>query len=188
MKIYELNTDRLRLRQWTESDYTPFARLNADPLVMEYFPATLSTAESARMAEKIKQRLSEHGWGFWAAELKSTGEFIGFVGLNPPKPELPFSPCVEIGWRLDRKFWGNGYATEAGRATLDFAFGQLKLEQVVSFTSVLNRNSRAVMERLGMRDTGQNFMHPDIPVGHPLGEHVLYKIIRSSFTPLTFFN
>lgn len=177
MKIYELNTHRLRLRQWTESDYIPFARLNADPLVMEFFPATLSAAESDRMVEKIKQHFSEHGWGLWATELKPSGEFIGFVGLNPPRPELPFPPCVEVGWRLDRSFWGNGYATEAARAALDFAFGELKLEEIVAFTSVLNQKSRAVMERLGMRDCGQNFMHPDIPLEHPLCEHVLYKAI-----------
>ena len=180
MKPYELNTDRLGLRQWRKSDYIPFVRLNADPLVMEYFPSTLSTEESNRLADRIKEGISERGWGLWAAELKSTNEFIGFVGLNVPAADLPFSPCVEIGWRLDRKFWGMGYATEVATAVMRFGFEELELEEIVAFTAVNNYRSRAVMRRLGMRDTGENFFHPAVARDHPVCEHVLYKAIGFS--------
>lgn len=126
--------------------------------------------------------ISNQGWGFWAVELKSTNSFIGFVGLHQADVELPFSPCVEIGWRLSKKYWNNGYATEAGRAALKFAFEILKLNQVVSFTSLKNKRSQAVMQRLNMINTNQNFEHPKLPIGHQLREHVLYKITKDSQT------
>ncbi len=148
---------------------------------MEYFPALLSIEESNAIAEKCKSLISERGWGFWAVQLKSTDEFIGFVGLHIPKSNLPFSPCVEIGWRLLRKFWGKGYATEAAAEALAYAFNTLKLSEVVSFTSVANFRSRSVMERLGLSNTHQNFEHPDIQKGHSLSEHVLYKITKQEW-------
>lgn len=178
MSTNELETNRLKLRAWKAEDYSLFANLNADSVVMEYFPATLSAEESNRMADRINERMTARGWGLWATELKSTNEFIGFVGLNVPSGTLPFSPCVEIGWRLDRKFWGIGYATEAAMEALRFGFEELELDEIVAFTSTHNYRSRAVMYRLGMQDTGENFFHPDIDRNHPLCEHVLYKITR----------
>lgn len=178
MNTTELETDRVKLRAWKAEDYPFFAKLNADPVVMEYFPATLSMEESNRLADQINEGISERGWGFWAAELKLTNEFIGFVGLNVPVPDLPFSPCVEIGWRLDRKFWGMGYATEAATEVLRFGFEELELNDIVAFASAHNYRSRAVMLRLGMHDTGKNFFHPAIAWDHPLCEHVLYKVTR----------
>jgi len=172
----ELETPRLTLRQWTEEDFSVFAELNADPLVMKYFPATLNESESNIMAARIQSLIAQRGWGFWAVEEKCSGRFIGFVGLHIPLPELPFSPCVETGWRLAREYWGKGYATEAAKMALNVAFGQLGMAEVYSFTAVANLRSRAVMERLGLVNTGENFGHPKIPIGHPLREHVLYRI------------
>ena len=130
------------------------------------------------MARKIQSLISARGWGFWAVEEKKSKRFLGFVGLHVPLPELPFSPCVEIGWRLAKEYWGKGYATEAAKASLEVAFGPLNLTEVYSFTPVGNTRSRAVMERLNMLNTRNNFEHPNVPVGNPLREHVLYKLTK----------
>ncbi len=174
--VIELETTRLKMRQWKREDWPLFAELNADPIVMEFFPGTLTESESNEMADKIYVLLAERSWGFWAVEEKKTGMFIGFAGLHRPIVELPFSPCVEIGWRLARRCWGKGYATEAALAALKVAFEELNLKKVYSFTSVGNTRSRAVMERLHMVNTTQNFEHPGIPEGHCQREHVLYKL------------
>lgn len=150
---------------------------------MEFFPALLSRAESDAMADRCQSLIAERGWGFWAVESRNTGEFIGFVGLHTPAYELPFSPCVEVGWRLDAKHWGKGYATEAAGAAVRVGFEKLALSEIVSFASVTNVRSRAVMERLGMRDTGETFEHPHVPVGSVLREHCLYQISREQWQP-----
>ncbi|HYE37309.1 GNAT family N-acetyltransferase [Methylocaldum sp.] len=174
----EFDTERLRLRQWRITDREPFAQLNADPRVMAFFPSPLDQAASDAMAERIRALIDERGWGLWATELKRTGEFIGFVGLHVPSPALPFAPCVEIGWRLAYRHWGQGYATEAAKGALRIGFDVLNLPEIVSFTAVGNTRSRAVMERLGMQLAGETFQHPALPAGHPLREHCLYR--RSS--------
>ncbi|MEP3246029.1 MAG: GNAT family N-acetyltransferase [Sneathiella sp.] len=176
-----IQTGRLILRPWQEQDYTPFVSLNADPAVMEYFPSRLSERESHAMADKIKKLITQKGWGFWAAEEKESGKFIGFVGLNAPAYDLPFNPCVEIGWRLAKDTWGKGYATEAARASLQFAFENLDLDEVVSFTTITNLRSRAVMERLGFANSGEDFDHPLLEEGHPLQKHVLYKLSQKEW-------
>lgn len=178
MKTIALETKRIKLRQWRESDFLPFSELNADPYVMEYFPSTLTKAESDAIAERCQALIAERGWGLWVAELKESSAFMGFVGLHVPKAELPFSPCVEIGWRLSKPHWGYGYASEAARRALSFAFETLNLSEVVSFTATVNMRSRSVMERIGMVNTRDNFLHPDVPEGSYLSEHVLYKITR----------
>lgn len=170
-------TQRLLLRQWQQSDYLPFAQLNADPLVMEYFPRRLTRKLSDEVADKMQSLIATNGWGFWAVELRATNQFIGFVGLHSPQG-LPCCPCVEVGWRLAKEHWGNGYATEAAKAALIYGFETLELEQIVAFTAVPNLRSQAVMLRLGMANTGNNFLHPTITHGHPLQEHVLYAIAR----------
>jgi RimJ/RimL family protein N-acetyltransferase len=178
----DLNTSRLRLRQWRESDLAPFAALNADPRVMEFMPGCLTRAESDALARRSETEIASRGFGFWATELRASGGFIGFVGLHAASFEGHFTPCVEIGWRLGQRSWGQGFATEAARECLRFAFEELRLEEVVSFTVPLNRRSRAVMERLGMRRAaGDDFEHPRIPVGHPLRPHVLYRLQRSDW-------
>ncbi|QCB95004.1 GNAT family N-acetyltransferase [Cellulomonas shaoxiangyii] len=168
----ERRTARLVLRQWTEADLEPFARMNADPEVMEYFPATLTREASDAMVARVRAHLDEHDWGLWA--LEADGRFAGFTGLARPgwAPSL-----VEVGWRLPRWAWGRGYATEAAREALAVGFGELGLTEVVSVTTVSNERSQAVMRRLGMtRDPAADFDHPTIPEGHPLRRHVLYRI------------
>ncbi|MBE9059897.1 GNAT family N-acetyltransferase [cf. Phormidesmis sp. LEGE 11477] len=179
-RIYELETDRLRLRQWKEADKLPFAQLNADERVMEFFPQPLSRSQSDALADKIISTFAQKGWGWWAVELKEKHDFIGFVGLNVPSADLPFQPCVEVGWRLDYSYWGYGYATEAARVALAFGFETLALEKIVSFTALVNKRSEAVMRKLGMCKAAQTFMHPDVPVGSELREHCLYELSREN--------
>lgn len=177
----ELETARLLLRHWRESDREPFAAMNADPAVMEFFPALQSRAASDASIDAWQTQLEGRGWSNWAVELRSTRQFIGFVGLSVPRRSLPFSPCVEVGWRLARAYWGRGYATEAARAALRVGFERLALHEIVSFTSVLNVRSRAVMERIGMRDTHEDFEHPAVPERSPLRAHCLYRITRAQW-------
>ena len=172
----ELRTKRLLLRRWHPGDRDPFAALNADPEVMRWFPATLSRDESDALADRIAAAVERDGWGLWALEERATGGFVGFTGLTRPAFEAHFTPAVEIGWRLARDAWGRGYATEAARTATAYAFGELGLERIVSFTAAGNERSRAVMRRLGMRhDPAEDFDHPALPPGHPLRRHVLYR-------------
>ena len=180
-EIIELKTERLLLRQWRSEDMPGFAELNADPEVMEFYPELLSPQASNAGAEKFKSLISKNGWGFWAVESTPERSFIGLVGLHRPTYDLPFGPCVEIGWRLARVYWGKGYATEAARVCLEFAFDQLNLSEVYAFTSVPNMKSRAVMERLDMVNLQANFDHPMMPHDSPLREHVVYKIDKQQW-------
>lgn len=180
-KIIEPRTKRLQLRQWKPDDRPAFADMSADPEVMEYFPKTLSRAESDAVADRCEALIEERGWGFWAVQLLGTNEFIGFVGLHIPRDDLPCAPCVEIGWRLARSYWGKGYATEGAEVALKVGFEQLQLQEIVSFAVVDNRRSRAVMERLKMISATQTFDHPDVPEGSDLRKHCLYKISRQEW-------
>jgi len=178
----EFDTPRLRLRRWRDADRAPFAAMNADPVVMEFFPA-LQTRESSDAAIAAwEAQFDERGWSNWAVERRDTGEFIGFVGLSVPRRALPFSPCVEVGWRLARDHWGRGFATEAARGALRVGFERVGLEEIVSFTALANRRSRAVMERIGMADTRRDFEHPGVPEGHALRPHCLYRLTRAQWT------
>ena len=179
--VIELETERLRLRQWRESDCEPFAALNADPEVMRFFPAPMSRAASDARADAIQSGIASRGWGLWALELIDSGRFIGFAGLSVPRFVLPFSPCVEIGWRLARAHWGNGYAAEAARGALRTGFRELALPEIVSFTAIGNLRSRAVMERIGMRNADADFDHPGIAQGDALRRHCLYRIGRTQW-------
>lgn len=176
MPMKELRTPRLLLRQWKPSDLDPFFALNADPEVMRYFPATLSREASDSMALRCQELIEQRGWGFWAAEELATGGFIGFIGLHTPAADLPCAPCVEVGWRLLRSRWGMGLATEGAAASLSYAFHTLHLPEVMSFTSVHNLKSQAVMQRLGMRRDEATFTHPSLPQDHWLSEHCLYRL------------
>ena len=183
--IIELETSRLRMRQWRESDRAPFAALNADPAVTEFFASPPSPAASDASIDAWQAQLAAQGWSNWAVELRESGEFIGFTGLSVPRRTFSFSPCVEVGWRLARRFWGRGFATEAARAALRVAFERLSLSEIVSFTAVGNLRSRAVMERIGMRNTKQDFEYPGISAGHPLRLHCLYRISRAEWASMT---
>jgi RimJ/RimL family protein N-acetyltransferase len=178
MQVITLETKRLRLREWCNEDLIAFAKLNADVDVMRYFPKILSSEESDNFANKIISLMLKNGWGLWAVELKENATFIGYCGLHEPQYTLPCSPCVEIGWRFDKKAWGQGFATEATKEVLRFAFDELLLSEVVSFTTKTNKRSIAVMNRIGLSDTKQNFGHPLLSKNSPLYEHVLYKETR----------
>jgi RimJ/RimL family protein N-acetyltransferase len=173
---HELRTARLVLRQWRDADRDPWAALCADPVVMEHFPAPLLRAESDDFIDRHAALIETRGWGLWAVEVVGGAPFIGFVGLSAPGFVVPGRPdgCVEVGWRLAAEHWGRGYAPEAGRAALDHAFGPAGLDEVVSFTTVGNTNSRRVMEKLGLRFERQ-FDHPRLAPGHPMRRHVLYR-------------
>lgn len=172
----ELSTARLRLRRWRRSDREAFAALNADPRVMEHFPGCLSAVQSRDLMRRLEGHFEAHGFGLWALERLEVPGLIGFTGLSMPEFEAAFTPCVEVAWRLACEHWGRGYASEAARAALDFAFGELGLNEVVSFSVPANLRSLAVMERLGMRlDDRRGFEHPALPVGHPLRRHLLYR-------------
>ncbi len=175
---------RLVLRQWRDADRGPFAALNADPSVMEHFPALMTREQSDALLDRCVEQIRRDGYGLWAAEVRTSGEFIGFVGLSAPTWQAPFTPCTEIGWRLARSAWGHGYATEAANAVLAQAFGVVGLHEVVSFTTRGNLRSRRVMQRLGMTcDPSEDFDHPRVPAG-PLRRHVLYRISRADFGQL----
>ncbi len=178
----ELRTSRLRLRQWTDADRIPFARLNADSQVMEYFPGLLSKSESDAVADRIQAAMDQRGWGLWAVEVPGVTSFAGFVGLSEPNFQSHFTPCVEVGWRLAAEFWGRGYASEGANAALAFGFKELGLPEIVSFTAKLNLRSIAVMERIGMsREADGDFDHPGLPEEHILCRHVLYRIRTQDF-------
>lgn len=163
------------MRCWREDDLEPFAAMNADPDVTRYLPAPLTRKESDTLVEQIEGRLASDGFGLWGLEVAATGEFIGFTGLNPMPPGVPGAGGKEVGWRLKRSAWGHGYATEAGRAALSFAFAQVRLDEVWSLTAAVNEPSVAVMRRLGMTcaDTAD---HPGVPEDSPLRPHVFYRV------------
>ncbi|WP_350281179.1 GNAT family N-acetyltransferase [Kribbella sp. HUAS MG21] len=178
----ELTTDRLLLRNWRDSDREPFAALNADPAVMEHFLAPQTREQSDALIDRQLPLIEERGWGLWAVEVRETGEFIGFTGLSVPSFEAHFMPAVEIGWRLAKGAWGNGYATEAARAALAHGFGPGGLEEIVSFTATTNLPSQRVMQRIGMlHDEPGDFDHVRLPQGHRLQRHVLYRISRAQW-------
>ena len=175
----ELRTERLCLRRWRPADCAPFAAMNADPRVMEYFPALLSREASDERVDRIEAHFEEHGFGLWAVEIAGVTPFAGFIGLSVPRFEAPFTPCVEVGWRLAADCWGQGYATEGAKAALAFGFENLRLAEIVSFTVPANLRSRRVMEKLGMsHHPSEDFDHPVLLDGHPLRRHVLYRIRR----------
>jgi ribosomal-protein-alanine N-acetyltransferase len=177
----ELKTARLLLRPWHEADRIPFAALNADPEVMRYFPAPLTRGESDAMVDSILDNFARRGWGLWAVEVTDVAPFIGFVGLNPANFDAPFTPCVEVGWRLAKEHWGHGYASEAARVAVQFGFAGLELDEIFSWTATVNLPSRAVMERIGMtHDPAEDFEHPRVAVGHWLRPHVLYRLPRAA--------
>lgn len=178
----ELRHSRIVLRPWRSSDATPCAAMNADPEVMRYFPSVLSRSESDILIKRIDAHFSEHGFGLWVLEIPDLLPFAGFVGLLRVPFDAHFTPAVEIGWRLTPAAWGKGYATEAAQAVLRHAFQALGMTEIVSFTAADNRRSQAVMQRLGMHtSTTDNFEHPRLPPGHPLRNHVLYRLRREQW-------
>lgn len=172
-----LLTERLRLGPWEDRHIPPFAELNADPEIMRFFPGTLTYEETEHMVARMRSHYARHSWTFFAVELQDTNEFAGMVGLNNVGYETPFTPAVEIGWRIARQHQRKGYAMEAADACLAFAFETLGRNEIVSFTPEQNQPSWRVMERLGMvRDLAGDFDHPLVPLESPLRRHRLYTI------------
>ncbi|NBV06842.1 MAG: N-acetyltransferase [Proteobacteria bacterium] len=172
-----IETERLILRLWKSEDAEVFAAINQDQRVIEFLRGSMSIKESQDFIVRINQLISKNGFGFWATTIKETDELIGFVGLHIPDFESHFTPCVEIGWRLGFKYWGKGYAVEAAKASLKIGFENFGLKEIVSFTTIKNSRSIAVMEKIGMkRDLKGDFSHPKLPLDHPNSKHVLYKI------------
>jgi RimJ/RimL family protein N-acetyltransferase len=164
----------ITLRQWQDEDLGPYAAMNADPEVMRYFPKCLTAEESRESLSRIRAGIDQRGWGLWAVEVD--GALAGFTGLAQPKFSAHFRPCMEIGWRLRREFWGRSIAYSAALAAEAFAFQNLKLAELVSFTAVINTRSRRLMERLGfIRNEREDFLHPLIAEDSPVRPHVLYR-------------
>ncbi len=184
MTLPVLRTERLILRPWKESDLIPFAELNADPKVMEFFAAPLSKQESNALAKKIQQEFEQRRYGYWAVEIPEKASFIGYIGLNYWNYEMPFAPCIDVGWRLAFPYWGNGYATEGARASLWYGFEILKFTEIVSMATIGNIRSHRVMDRIGMKYTAaEDFEHPRVPKGHPLSLRRLYRISKKEWCP-----
>lgn len=172
-----MQTERTILRPWTDSDVEPWIALNADARVMEFFPSTYTRERAQGSAATLRERLERDGYGWWILEIKGGASFAGVIALQDVPFEAHFTPALEIGWRLPYDHWGHGYATEAARATLAFAFSELQRHEVVAMTAAINERSRRVMERLGMtRDPADDFEHPAVACGHPIRPHVLYRI------------
>jgi ribosomal-protein-alanine N-acetyltransferase len=177
-----LRTARLALRPWRDSDLDPFAAMSADPEVMELLMGTRSRTESDAIVSRWRAHFETYGFGYWAVELPGEAAFIGVAGLGHIPYEAHFTPSVELGWRLARRHWGLGYATEAAVAAIEFGFERLDLAAIVATTTPMNHRSRAVMDRLGMTyDPSDDFDHPRIPPGHRLHRHVLYRIGRDAW-------
>ena len=181
---HELTTERLLLRQWRNEDRDPWAAMCADHEVMQFLSSDRDRATSDLAVDRWSARIVDQGWSFWAVELKHTGEFIGMAGLQVPAAPHPYLPCTEIGWRLARAHWGQGYASEAARRVLSFAFSELKLREVLASTAVGNLRSSAVMRRIGMSGPEASFFHPGVLEGNHLRQHVLYRISSASRQPL----
>jgi RimJ/RimL family protein N-acetyltransferase len=177
-----IKTDRLVLRTWRDTDLAPMAAINQDKQVMEYFPGLQDLATTRDFIQKAKQHYANYGYSAYAVELKANSQFIGFVGLAKVNFTAHFTPAIEIGYRLASAYWGQGYGTEAAKAVLDYGFAQLKLEEIVSFTAVINKRSRRIMEKIGLKhNPADDFDHPKIPLTSPLHRHVLYRLTRKAF-------
>ena len=179
--LIELETEHLTLRQWREEDLLIYSKISSNPEVMKFFPKLLSLEESNRAAQKFKGLIASRGWGFWAVELKKTGKFIGYAGLHSPSTQFPFSPCVEIAWRVEPSYWENGYVLEAGETILSCAFDKLMLDEVVYFTALQNNRVQKLMNTLGMKDRNKPFSHPSFSDGNPFKEHRLYGLKREEW-------
>jgi RimJ/RimL family protein N-acetyltransferase len=181
--VPEIRTERLLLRGWTDADRAAYAAINGDPAVMATIGPLQTREQTDETIDRMMAEWDANGLGLWCVDLD--GECIGFTGLNVPWFEASFTPCVEVGWRLASSHWGNGYAPEAGRAALEYGFGEHGLAEIVSFTAAVNRKSRRVMEKLGMtRDPDGDFEHPGVPEGNRLRPHVLYRISREAHAGL----
>ncbi len=177
-----LKTKRLLLRHWKKEDLSAFAKMNSDPKVMELFPALLTREESDHLAQRLENELTERDFGMWAVELPNVAPFIGCIGLHYKDFAAHFTPCIEIAWRLDHKYWGHGYATEGAREALKYGFEVLKIKEIVSFAPLIHKRSIRVMEKLNMKsDPNENFIYPLVSKESHLNPFVLYRITKTEY-------
>lgn len=174
--MIKLETEHLILRQWKEEDLLPYSKLTSNKEVMKFFPKNLSIEESNAAARKFMGLIEKRKWGFWAVEEKSSSQFLGYAGLHVPSTQFPFSPCVEIGWRMEDKYWANGYVEEVGEEILKDAFNRIGLEDIVYFSSIHNKKAENILRKLGMKKEMILFNHPFVKVEHELSEHYLYRV------------
>jgi len=172
---YLFTSERLGFRNWVEADLDAFALMNEDPDVMEFFPKTLTREMSLKLMQRLAQQFEEKQYTYFAVDKLDTGECIGFTGLCQQTYEADFTPCVDIGWRLSKQFWGNGYATEGAKRCLQYAFETLNLEKIYAIASAINVKSIHVMEKIGMKKAG-TFIHPEIKDNERLRDCVWYEI------------
>lgn len=172
-----IQTARLILRPWRSSDLPPFAEQNADPIVMRFLGGALSRGDSDAYVARSEAHYAQHGFCKWAVEAPGVAPFIGAVGLGHVAFQASFTPAVEVAWRLNRRFWGQGYATEAARAAIQDGFTRIGLQRIVALTVLDNIPSQRVMQRLGMTRSIE-FDHPRYAADHPLCRHVLYRLER----------
>jgi len=177
-----IETERLILRRWKDSDLDAFAAINQDPKVMATLGPLRTRDESKASIERIQKSFADNGYGLYATELKSTGEMIGYIGCISLPPDMPIEPRLEIGWRLSSAHWGRGYAPEGAKAVLRDMFSRPDIDELVSITAVINTNSISVMKKIGMRtNPAENFDHPKVAVDNPLRPHVLYRVKKTEF-------
>ncbi len=177
-----LATPRLLLRTWSLADVAQYHQLNQDPKVIAFLPGSLSKEQVENFIATANKHQQQHGYTLWAVELKKTGELIGYIGLNPIDWQAPFTPAVEIAWRLDSRYWNQGYATEGAKAALAYGFNRVNLEQIVSFTVPDNKRSIRVMKKIGLiRDEYGDFAHPKLAPDHPLSQHILYRLNKTDY-------
>ena len=178
MKVIE--TERVILRTWRDDDVDEYYRINQDPKVIEFLRGPLTMQEAKDFVAFVNQQFDKIGYTLWAAEEKSSGKLMGFIGLDPLKWAAPLGSCVEIGWRLGSEYWGKGYATEGAKAALKYGFNKCGLKEVVSFTVPANVRSIRIMEKIGMqRDLNGDFAHPKLAPDHKLSKHVLYRVQKN---------
>lgn len=176
-----IETDRLILRSWQSGDHVPLAAVLGDPEVRRFYPTIATREQTKAQLDFSLEKQAAVGFHFGAAELRSTGQFVGLIGLgyipDETRAAIRGEPAVEIGWQFDKAFWGQGLAPEGARAWLDYGFATLKLPEIVAFTFAGNLPSQRVMAKLGMvRDLTADFEHPRLAPGHPLRPHVVYRI------------
>ena len=174
---YLFTSERLGFRNWVMEDLSEFSEINQDDNVMEYFPAKLSKDETKQFIIRLQDHYKEFGHNFYAVELLTNKELIGFIGLADTRMNLDFTPCKEIGWRLKRSTWNKGLATEGAKRVLEYGFNDLNINEIVSFTAKVNLKSEHIMKKIGMTKV-KEFVHPKIDANHVLNPHVLYKIER----------
>lgn len=177
-----IETERLILRTWKKEDAETYFQINQDPMVTEFLPKALTMEQVNDFILSVNQHQTKHGYTLWAAELKETGELMGFIGLNYTDWESHFTPAVELGWRLGSPYWGKGFATEGAKASLAYGFKQCDLKEIVSFTVPGNVRSIRVMQKIGLiRDLNGDFEHPKLSISHPLSKHVLHRLTADKY-------